>query len=269
MVLLLAAVILARGYYNATRDPIIRTATFTLADWPAGAPPLRVLHLSDIHVAGPDMPPQRLARLVTRFNLLRPDLVTIAGDLISDKRTATRHYSADQAVAPLGNLRARLGVVVALGNHDHWHDPAAIRAGLERRGIIVLANQALRRGPLLIGGVDDDFSRHDDVPATFAALDALGAGPRILLTHSPDIVPDLPRPVGATLAGHTHCGQIVLPFIGAISSVSRYGARFECGLIRDPNGPVIVGAGLGTSVLTLRYGAPPDAWLITFTGARR
>jgi uncharacterized protein len=269
LLVLLVAGTLARGLYNATRDPIIRSATLELANWPEGAPPLRVLHLSDIHVAGPDMPPERLARLVTGFNRLQPDLVTIAGDLISEKRTATRHYSAHEVVAPLGGLRAPLGVVVAPGNHDHWFNMAAIRRELEARGIIVLANRAIRHGPLLIGGVDDDFSGHDDVPATLAALDALGPGPQILLTHSPDIVPELPRPVDATLAGHTHCGQIVLPLIGALSYVSRHGDRFACGVMRgEANGPVVVGAGLGTSVLPLRFGAPPDVWLLTLHGPR-
>jgi uncharacterized protein len=267
--MLIGVGITARGYWNATRDPVVRRATLTIADWPADAPPLRVLHISDIHVAGPDMPPDRLARLVQQFNALRPDLVTIGGDLVSDRRAATRHYSADAVVAPLGALQARLGVVVTLGNHDHWYAPAELRAALERRGITVLANRAVRRGPLIIGGVDDDYSGHDDVPATFAEMAALGAGPRILLTHSPDIVPDLPSAVGATLAGHTHCGQIALPFIGPLSYVSRYGRRFGCGVIRDVHGPVVVGAGLGTSIVPLRYGTRPDAWLITFAGPQR
>jgi uncharacterized protein len=264
----LAAALLALGLWNATRDPIIRTATLELADWPADAPPLRVLHLSDIHVAGPDMPPQRLERLVARFNRLRPDLITIAGDLISEKRTATRLYSAEEAIAPLGQLRAPLGVIVAPGNHDHWFDMVGIRRALERRRITVLTNMAVRRGPLIIGGVDDDFSGHDDSAATLASAARLGPGPLVLLTHSPDIVPSLPRAVGATLAGHAHCGQIVLPLIGALSYPSRYGDRFGCGFIRDPNGPVIVGAGLGTSIVPLRYGAPPDAWLLILRGPR-
>jgi uncharacterized protein len=266
--LIVGTALLALGYHNATRDPVIRSATIEIANWPSDAPPLRVLHISDIHVAGPDMPPERLTRLVTSFNRLRPDLVTIGGDLVSEKRMATHIYPPDNVVAPLGALRARLGVVVALGNHDHWYAPAELRAGLERRGITVLANEAVRRGPLIIGGVDDDYSGHDDVRGTFAAMNALGAGPRILVTHSPDIVPELPHPVGATLAGHTHCGQIRLPLIGAVTYISRYGDRYACGVIRDPNGPVVVGAGLGTSIMPLRYGTPPDAWLITFRGAR-
>src|SRR3546814_9579461 len=60
-------------------------------------------------------------------------------------------------------------------------------------------------------------------------MDRLGPGVPLLLTHSPDIAPAVPRPVAAIFAGHTHCGQIRFPFVGAISYVSRYGDRFACG----------------------------------------
>jgi len=255
--------LLAKGYWNATRDPLIRTATVEVGEWPAGQPPLRLLLLSDIHVAGPDMPPERLERIVGELNRLNPDLVLIAGDLVSEKRSATHIYTAAEAVAPLGGLRAPLGVVVAPGNHDHWFDPDALRGELEKHGIRVLQNEAVKLGPLIVGGVDDDYSGHDDVPATFAAMDRLGVGVPLLLTHSPDIVPDLPRPVAAVFAGHTHCGQIRFPFIGALTYVSRYGDRFACGNIDDKGQRVFVGAGLGTSLLPLRFNTPPDAWLVT------
>lgn len=263
--LLLAAgiAILARGYWNATRDPVIRTHFLAVRDWPAGEPPVRVLLLSDIHVAGPDMPPERLRRLVRQFNALRPDLVLIAGDLVSEKRVATHIYTPREVVAPLGGLRSRYGTVVALGNHDHWFDPVALRRELERNGLTVVANSAVARGPLVIGVVDDDYSGHADIPATFAAMERFPARPRLLLTHSPDIVPSMPQRVAAVLAGHTHCGQIALPLVGPISTMSRYGDRFACGAIDDDGQPVFVGAGLGTSLLPLRFGAMPDAWLLT------
>jgi predicted MPP superfamily phosphohydrolase len=257
------AALLAKGYWNATRDPLIRTAKVEVADWPAGQPPLRLLLLSDVHVAGPDMPPERLVRIVAELNRLKPDLVLIAGDLVSEKRSATHIYTAAEVVAPLGGLRAPLGVVVAPGNHDHWFKPDALRSELEKQGLRVLQNEAVKLGPLIVGGVDDDYSGHDDVPATFAAMDRLGSGVPLLLTHSPDIVPDLPRPVAAVFAGHTHCGQIRFPFIGALSYVSRYGDRFSCGDIDDKGQRVFVGAGLGTSLLPLRFNTPPDAWLVT------
>jgi uncharacterized protein len=259
---LLAIAVLAKGYWNATRDPIIHRAEVRVSNWPDAEPPLKILLLSDIHVAGPDMPPERLQRLVRRFNQLKPDLVLIAGDLVSEKRLATHIYTAKEVVAPLKQLRAPLGIIVAPGNHDHWFDPDALRKELEMVGLTVLQNEAIMRGPLVIGGVDDDFTGNDDLPATFAAMGEFPPAPRILVTHSPDIVPSLPAPVAAVFAGHTHCGQIVLPLIGAISYVSRYGGRFACGDINDNGQRVFVGAGLGTSLLPLRYGAMPDAWLV-------
>lgn len=260
---LLGTTILAKGYWNATRDPIIHRASVTVPNWPQGQAPITALLLSDIHVAGPDMPPNRLEKLVEQFNRLKPDLILIAGDLVSEKRLATHIYTAKEVVAPLARLKAPLGVIVAPGNHDHWFDHDALAEELKAIGLTVLQNEAVQRGPLTIGGIDDDYSNHDDTPATYRAMDALPAAPRVLVTHSPDVVPDLPSPVAAVFAGHTHCGQIVFPFIGALSYVSRYGDRFACGDINDEGQRVFVGAGLGTSILPLRYGAMPDAWLVT------
>src|SRR5687768_10853594 len=91
--ILLAAAGLAWGYAGAIADPEIRRASIPMPGWPAGAPPLRALLVSDIHVAGPDMPPERLAAIVDSINRLEPDLVLIAGDLVSDRKVATRSYS--------------------------------------------------------------------------------------------------------------------------------------------------------------------------------
>lgn len=265
---LLGAAVVGKGYWNATRDPIVREATVRVADWPDGAAPVKVLLVADTHVAGPDMPPERLVRIIDDLNRLQPDLVLLAGDFISEKRLATRLYTPRELAAPFGRLKARLGVVAVLGNDDHWAEPRAIADELRKAKAVVLSNDATRAGPLVIGGVDDEFTDHDNLAATYAAMDRLGQGPRVILSHGPDIVPDLPKAVSVVVTGHTHCGQIVLPFVGAISYVSRYGNRFACGLIDDRGQRVVVTAGLGTSVLPLRYGAPPDVWLLTLTAAR-
>ena len=260
---LLALTVLGAGYWNATRDPIVRRATLTLADWPQGAPPVSLLLISDTHVAGPDMPPSRLRRIFDSLNKLNPDVVLLAGDFISEKRVATRLYPPDELTAPFAVLRSWLGVFAVMGNHDHWSNAPAIAAGFRKANVVVLSNEAVRVGPVIIGGVDDEFTGHDNLAATFAAMDALGRGPRVILSHGPDIVPHLPAPVAFVAAGHTHCGQIALPVIGAITYVSRYGSRFACGLINDRGQRVVVAAGLGTSIVPLRFGAPPDVWLIT------
>lgn len=276
LALIFGLAFLGKGYWNATRDPIVRQAAVVMPNWPEDAAPIKVLLIADTHVAGPDMPPERLTRILRELNATNPDLTLLAGDYISEKRLATRIYTPAELAAPFAVLRAPLGIVAVPGNHDHWSDLDAIIAELRKNGVTVIANNAVKRGPLIIGGVDDDFTNHHNLAATFAAMDALegedAKAPRLLLTHGPDVVPDLPAPVGAVVTGHTHCGQIVLPVIGAISYVSRYGDRFACGDITDkgPDGVVqrvFVTAGLGTSVLPLRYGAPPDVWLLTLRAA--
>jgi predicted MPP superfamily phosphohydrolase len=261
---ILALLFLGQGYWNATRAPLVREARIRLTDWPGDMPPLRVLLISDIHVAGPDMPPARLATIVDQINALHPDLILIAGDLVSEKRFATHIYGVPEIVAPLAKLRARLGTVAVLGNHDHWYDPAAFRQAFAAAHISLLQNSAIQRGPLVIGGIDDDYSHHANVAQTYAAMATL-RGPRIILTHSPDIVPDLPSPVDMVFTGHTHCGQATLPLIGQVASVSRYGLRFNCGMIVDKGQRIVVGAGVGTSGLWLRFATPPDMWLVTLS----
>src|SRR6185503_19629065 len=129
-------------------------------------------------------------------------------------------------------LRPRLATVAVPGNHDHWRNAAGVRRELERRGIVVLANAARRFGPVTIGGLDDDFTGHANLPATLRAMAGLGGAP-IVLSHSPDPFPDLPRAAGVMLAGHTHCGQIRYPWGGGPATMSRYGERYACGEVRE------------------------------------
>jgi predicted MPP superfamily phosphohydrolase len=248
-------------YGSAVREPTVRDARIAIAGWPPGAPPLRLLLISDIHVGGPDMPPARLRRIVGQINRLAPDIVLIAGDLVTDKRLSTRHYSHEEAVAPLAGLRPRLATVAVLGNHDHWRDAAAARRALARAGITLLENAAVQVGPVAVGGLDDDFTERADVPATLAALSGL-KGPRIILSHSPDPFPDTGPDVVVMLAGHTHCGQVAPPFIGPLSTMSDYGNRYACGVVREGGRTLVVTAGLGTSGIPLRLGAVPDMWLV-------
>jgi hypothetical protein len=264
LLLILAAVILAFliwGYGEALSNPRVRQAALELADWPAEAPSIRAVLISDIHVAGPDMPPERLAAIVAQINALRPDLVLIAGDLVSDRPLSTRLYSTEESIAPLARLRPRLGTIAVLGNHDHWRDENATRAALAAVGVTALDNAAVKAGPLVVGGLDDAFTDHDDPVGTVVRMRSL-PGAKLLLSHSPDPFAKLPPDIGMVVAGHTHCGQVSLPLVGPLVSFSDYGNRYACGIIREGGKTLIVGAGLGTSMLPLRIGAPPDMWLV-------
>ena len=261
LALLGALLIGAKAWHDTMGDPAVRRATFTLRGMAPGTPPVTVALLADIHVAGPDMPPERLERIVAQVNALHPDTVLIAGDLVSEKRLATHVYSAREVVAPLAGLEAPLGVVAVPGNHDHWFDWPGLERELRAAGVQVLRNQALQLGPLAIGGVDDAYTRRDDLPATLAALRQLPGG-RLILTHSPDVFPQVPGEVALVLAGHTHCGQIAYPWGGSPATMSRYGDRFACGIHREGSRTVLTSGGLGTSLLPLRLFAPGEVWLV-------
>jgi predicted MPP superfamily phosphohydrolase len=207
------------------------------------------------------MPPERLARIVGQVNALEPDIVLIAGDLVSEKRTANRTYTAEEVVAPLGKLDAPLGVFAVPGNHDHWFDMPALADALRRHGVRLLVNQAAQAGPLVLGGLDDAYTGRADVPRTIAAMDRLEGG-RLIFGHSPDSFPQVPASVPLMLAGHTHCGQIAYPWGGAPAHLSDYGDRYGCGRIDEDGKTLVVGAGLGTSLIPVRLFTQPEIWLI-------
>lgn len=97
LILALATVVLGASFFaiglrNASADPIVRRAEVAVADWPVGEPPLEVLFIADLHVAGPDTPPERLRAVFERLNALEADLVLVGGDLVSDKLLSTRWY---------------------------------------------------------------------------------------------------------------------------------------------------------------------------------
>ena len=262
VLLLLALAVPVLGYVNATAGPVVRRANVAFQRWPADTPPVRVALLADLHIQGPDLSPERMARIAAQVNAQRPDLILIAGDFSGDRALRTRLYSEAEIAASLKSLKAPLGVYAVLGNHDHWRDGPAMQRAVTAAGIPVLANRAVRAGPLTIAGIDDIHTRNADVEGLVRSTAAL-PGPTVVLSHSPDIVPLLPPRFGLVLAGHTHCGQIVLPLIGRFATASRYGERYACGMVREAGRTTIVSAGIGSSVLPLRFGAPPDFWIVT------
>lgn len=268
----LAAVV---AYREALRDPVVRRLDVGVRGWPDGASPLRLALLSDIHFGARSMDDARLRRIVAQVNAAHPDIVLLAGDMVIGHDATGADARAAGLTAPLAGLRAPRGVIAVLGNHDHWTAPAAIRTALARAGILVLENGVVRRGPIALLGVDDSYSGHDDVGATLAIWRRIGGVP-VVLTHAPDLTAKLPPGLPLLLAGHTHCGQVVLPGWGPLLLHSPhehwrllYDARLRCGVVRDAGRTIVVTAGVGSGTMPLRLGAPPDWWLITLRQGRR
>lgn len=234
-------------------------------DWaPEAGRGLRIALLSDLHVGSPHVGLERLRSVVEAVNRESPDLILLAGDFVVGRQGQARVKPG--VFAPeLGKLRARLGVIAVLGNHDWWYSGLHVRQALEANGVTVLDNQAVScetgAGTLWVAGLGELWLKRNDMNA---ALESVPEGaPLILLAHNPDIFPTVPARVNLVLAGHTHGGQVTFPFIGAPVVPSRYGQRFAAGYIAENGRRMFVTTGVGTSILPVRFGVPPEIVILT------
>ena len=265
--LLALAMLTIVGWREARSDPVVRQATYVTGRLPHGTQPLRVALISDIHVGNMAMPVSRLDRIVTQINAAHPDAVLIAGDLVNGYSTRNRDFHPWDLVAPLSRLRSPLGTFAVLGNHDLSTAPAVVTAALQRAGITVLRNQAVRVGPIALIGAEIDRMGTRQMALVMQEAEQIGGFP-VMMTHAPPWPPSVPRQVPLVLAGHTHCGQIVFPgFDNSFDYLRwepRYDPRFRCGLVQTRAYTLLVTAGLGAATVTpLRINAPPDLWMIT------
>jgi predicted MPP superfamily phosphohydrolase len=187
----------------------------------------------------------------------------------------------------LGRLKAPLGVHAVLGNHDWWDDRTVQREGrgvpecrreLEAAGIPVYENDAVRLTksgrPFWLAGLGDQLAYMparrfrkltrfgvDDLASTLAKV--TDNAPVVLMAHEPDVALRVPSRVALQLSGHTHGGQVRLPFIGRPMIPSAYGERFAYGHIVEGGRNLVVSAGLGMTGLPVRFGVPPEIAIIT------
>jgi uncharacterized protein len=269
----------ATASYGLVVEPGLRLsiARWPLAHpgWPASMPPLRIAVLADLHAMRPWMPVPRIEHIVQAANALRADLIVLLGDYVAGmRRYRTGIVSIADWASALRPLSAPYGVHAVLGNHDWWVDPRGVRRGLENVGIRVLENEAFKLDAggrrFWLAGLGDQLARRvrdgyigvDDLDGTVAQT--MGdTDPVILLAHEPDIFVKVPPRVTLTLSGHTHGGQVLLPFVGRPVVPSHYGQRFAYGHIVEGGRHLLVSSGLGLSGLPIRFMVPPEIALVT------
>lgn len=221
--------------------------------------PLTIAVAADLHVGAPQVDLAALRRLVAAINATQADLILLPGDFVYHG-VLGQAEKPEAIAAELAQLRAPLGVFATLGNHDWWEGGSAIQTALEKFGIHVLENRAQAiatpNGPLWLVGIGDDMSGQAD-PAKALAQVPAGAAP-LIMVHDPANAPDLPANTLVAFAGHTHGGQVRLPFIGALITPGRSPLRHAYGWLTDVAAPTYVTAGVGTSVLPLRFNCPPE-----------
>jgi predicted MPP superfamily phosphohydrolase len=247
------------GVLATRRHPRLVTRELVVDGLPPELDGYRIGQISDIH-CGSYTPPARVARWVDRLNATRPDLIAVTGDLIS---SGDHHVEA--VAGALGGLSARDGVFACMGNHDYFTD-ADVAAALERRGITVLRNRGVTLPHLHVAGVDDTWSRRDDVQAALAGRpDGVFT---LLLAHDPNLFPQaVEAGVDLTLSGHTHGGQLAVPWLNRRLSLARVITPFAAGLYRIGRSLLYVNVGAGTTGPPVRLGARAELTLLVLKKA--
>ncbi len=240
--------------------PRIRHHEIAISGLPAAFDGYRIAQISDLH-CGPFAGGARVDRWVAEVNRLDADLVAVTGDLIASGSTFVPVVAAS-----LGKLRARDGVYACMGNHDYFAEGEEMAVALERSGLTLLRNRGveLRRADacLYLAGVDDTWTKRDDLDAALAERPA--GAPVLLLAHDPALFPDAARRgVALTLSGHTHGGQLGVPFFAKRFNLARSITRFTTGLYQIDAATLFVTRGLGTTGLPIRLSVPSEIAVLT------
>ncbi|MEA1937260.1 MAG: metallophosphoesterase [Patescibacteria group bacterium] len=229
----------------------------------------KIVHLTDFHSYNFGEREKKVLEILEDIN---PDFVFITGDFIDHK---TKDISSCQEFwSELGN-RYQGKVYSVLGNHEYWIDHIdanSIKRLLEKSGIVVLSNENEKifqdNEYIYLLGVNDPHTGNDDLGV--AAADTEKDIPKILLAHSPDIVNDLENlekeKIDLILAGHTHGGQFVIPFIQPYWTPTKNHGKYASGLFKIGNAYLYVNRGIGMAVLPIRFNCPPEIAVIELRG---
>ena len=242
-----AAAAVAAEVYREVHTTRLVTET-TVTEKLAGE--LRIMQLSDIHMRDD---PAQLASIVTQVRDAGPHLIVIAGDTLN-----TRNETLD----PLKELFSRLAelgipMYAVLGNHDHWsRDLPQLVELYARHGIKLIDNEheviTGEFGSFTLVGAGDAYTDHAHLDQ---ALKGAPGGFRFLLTHSPEILPQLEKAdIDYAVCGHTHGGQVAMPFIGAIY-VPGQGLfpKYSRGRYQVGKAALYIDSGVGVTGMDLRF----------------
>jgi hypothetical protein len=216
----------------------LKVKTIRLTD---GVPRHRFIHFTDLHFKGDT---DYLQTVVDRINALSPDFVCFTGDIIEEEE----HLEA--ALKALGVIKCPLYGIP--GNHDHWShaDFAPIMEAFAATGGAWLQDRqvTIRDGSINLMGIDRLPPR----------VEALLGKTNLLLVHYPEWVDQLgPLRCDLILAGHTHGGQVRVPFYGPLIVPFSTG-RYDRGMFQSPAGPLYVNPGIGCFLIDVRFNCRPE-----------
>ena len=231
------------------------TVTISLSDTSVGPSSLSVAVIGDVHLPEGSKHLDAFEKLVLEIKSTQPDLVVFVGDYTSDPKAMDDMPSHRKNIINIMKLIEPVPRAVVLGNYESWSDAEEWISEFNRLGVDIMENQTSLiqtvKGNVCIRGLGDKFTnRYDyvDYPEECENI------PKFTITHDPAGAFNA-RVKGLVIAGHTHCGQISLPFIGPLWVPSDAPSEAHCGLYEDSQRTVFVTSGVGTTILPLRFGA--------------
>ncbi len=245
---------------------------------------LTIAHLTDLHRSSV-VSSEYLSECIAKANALAPDLMVFTGDYLTDhhhfphnrsrrlaqsalhsvfKETTPPDGLLDDCAQCMSHARAKYGVFASLGNHDNWYGGDAVARAIESVGIPVLRNasQTIRINgePLPIIGLGDYWTDGVDVVTAFRHVDTPFS---LVLMHNPDSFEDWSQEGShLILSGHTHGGQVVIPFYGPPLVPSDYGQKYAHGLFTRGDTHMYVSRGIGMISPPVRFNCPPEIALL-------
>ncbi len=254
----------------------IKHVEIGIADLPEAFDGFRIAQLSDIHL---DLftEPFFLRHAIHKINALRPDAVCLTGDFVTELRTFPKYpiQAAWKCAAMLKTIECRR-VFAILGNHDTLVNPVEISNALSHHGILVLRNDNAmiehNGARLWLAGLEDALDGNPEPDKAIPErIRGLRNEPVLLLCHEPDYADHLLRrqvgqSVSLMLSGHTHGGQVRLPFYGPIT-LPLMGKNYVEGLFRLGGMQLYVNRGLGAIGVPFRFDCPPEITDITLRRA--
>jgi len=246
------------GAHNDVYDIEVTRNEVFIDDLPEAFHGYRVAFLTDTHVVG-FVRREFYRAVVDQVNRFDPDLILLGGDFV----TWRRHIPL-MADVLLTDLKARDAVLAVLGNHDYWANGDEVKAAMSAKGVQFIINKShvIRRNgaELPVVGIDEVYRGQPDVDAAFAGVKR---GPRIGVTHHPDLIDQVDdRRIDLLVCGHTHGGQIRLPFFGPLVVPSKHEGRYAAGFHRVGEVLMYVSRGIG-AIPPIRILCRPE--VATFT----
>jgi uncharacterized protein len=252
--------------FEPNRPRLVRKE-IALRRWPSRLDGFSIALLSDFHY-DPYFSAHPLRAAIGMVNALSPDLIALTGDFVSEPIFGDPVRGADAAepcVELLRKLQAPHGLWAVLGNHDCSTDPGRVTAALRAAGIPVLNNRAVPiehdGARFWLGGVDDVLEGSADIDATLHGAPTDEAV--VLLAHEPDYADLVARyPVDLQLSGHSHGGQVRLPFMRPLY-LPELARKYFSGLYRINALTLYTNPGLGTVTIPVRLNCPPEITLLS------